>query len=102
MDFALTRPLEVVEVDVVLPVAGMLGLALARRTIPRGTWGACAVCAPVVARRDPDHLAHHVLAQWVASGRLATPADLTSLSSLYRLLLPALGPPTPSPPTEVW
>lgn len=95
MDFPLPATLEVRGVYV-QPIPGGMMLGADNVTFEAGAWAACVVCAPVVARRDPVVLATHVLAEWVAAGHLVTPADLVRLQSLYRVLLPALGPPHPS------
>jgi hypothetical protein len=102
MEFPLDRELQVdrLELQPVQLAAGVRGVGLnVRRTIAHvGIWGACAICAPVVARRDPSVLATHVLAEWVGAGKLVKAEDLVAVQSFFRVLLPALGPPRPYHP----
>jgi len=101
MDFPLPTELQLLRVELnPLAVAGLTGIELAIRptVLEVGRWSACCVCAPVVAVRDPQLLADHVMAQWVLAGRMASLADRTSWHSLYTQLLPALDPPRPHLP----
>jgi hypothetical protein len=101
-DYPLDRTLRVAAVEVrPVELFGISGAAVSVRpvTIDPGIWAACAVCAPVVARRDPDALASHVLGEWVAAGQPVSPTDLFEVQSFYRALLPALGPPRTPPPS---
>jgi hypothetical protein len=68
-------------------------LASTSHTFQAGAWAACAGCTPMVARRDPDVLANHVLGERVGAGQPITATDLVHLQGIYRAVLPALGPP---------
>jgi hypothetical protein len=75
------------------PIPGGLMLGANDLIYEAGEWAACAVCVPVVARRDPDVLANHVLSEWIGAGRPPSPTDLARLQAIYRAVLPVLGPP---------
>jgi hypothetical protein len=101
-DFPLPEPLKLLAVEInplqVAPGLAGLELKIQPTTIQAGQWSACTVCAPVVALRDAQLLADHVMAEWVKAGKLATLADRTQFFTLYQKLLPALGGPHPHIP----
>jgi hypothetical protein len=102
MDFPLPDPIPLLRVDLVplqlQPGLSGLELTIAPTVVKAGVWTACTVCAPVVAVRDPQLLADHVMAQWVQAGSMASLTERTGMLSLYLKLLPALGPPPPHIP----